>query len=926
MIVFVRRFVAAVALVALGTAPAFAQTAPQTPPPVVPPAPIATPASAPVAAPAGFAAIDGSVVDASTGLGIPEVTVTVLGPGHETTTTDGGGKFHFVGLKPGILRLEIRKPGYQTSNTDEFAAVPDSSASLTLSLSRAETNKELRTIGRTSVRASQSLQKASVVYKAASASAIEAEGNYRVGDYLRTLPSVSGDGGTETAGAGDDLYLDIRGIGALETITLYDGHPIGYGHKRGVNLGYNFDLSPTFALRDVQLTYGSGGSDLVGVSAIGGIIDMHTIEPTQDLHASLTQGYGTYANLISSFNATGPLSKNLGFAVAGGVNSREGYYRHAHFIQPIDAQDPSAPVGSPDYQSGVYQTDSTYVNRGGLVKFKYAFGNPTKQGHVTVHDLFQTSWADRTGNSDIDYQDFPFELAKGNNLLANYVSAAGGTCPAGSFAAFALNGNPAYVPCQTPQQYARFNTGGAGAGPAWSEFVVQDYGLKIDSPVGKTNLTLDTYTNNYAQTYDRTFQLPYMKTPGDNPNWENPRVSSTGGTLASELPGKNNDVGIGYAYYNFAYLYPNGSPAGRVILNSPIVHETAALFHDTYHPENGKTTIFLNGALKNSTITHTTYFDPRLAVVYSATRQDVLRIAAGKTTSQPYAVFVSTPFSPAGTGSLQGTVICGIVNPIGSGGNPNLIPETGADTEFSYGHRFSSDSQVQFTAYNTNINNKIFQSTVPLSAFSAGYVAGVDLPAYAAVYKNNGCLGDPLAGLGVGVQTNVGHVIARGLDISGRVRFTKRLFFDYDYSTESVFVRSLPDEILKNNVLLIPNAQFPTVPIHKYQVAADYNFRGGLDLRLTRYYVGDNNAKNSPAYTYSNFQIGSPLGHNGSFNLAIDNVFSQRADIRGQYGLGLPAALNRFGNDFTPLTGQSSTELFALPYRTATLTYTYRLK
>ena len=402
------------------------------------PAPVAPAAVPGVVAPSS---IDGTVVEASTGLGVPAAIVTVAGVPTENAVTDSAGKFHLANVRPGLLRVQIRKSGYQTTNSDDFAVLPGDVASITLSLQRSESTS-LRAIAHTSTRASVSLQKASVVYKSTSAAAIEQEGYYRTGDYLRTLPSVSGDGGTETAGAGDDLYLDIRGIGALETVTLYDGHPIGYGHKRGVNLGYNFDLSPTFALRDVQLTYGSGGSDLIGVSAIGGIIDMRTLDPTPELHASLSQGYGTYANLISSFIATGPIDKQLSFALAGGVQSREGYFRHAHFIEPAAAQDPSAPPGTVGYDSGVYQNDSTYVNRGALAKLRYVFGKASNQSSITVHGLFQTSWADRTGNSDIDYQPYATELAKGNVALAQYTPTGAGACPAGSFAVSALNGSP----------------------------------------------------------------------------------------------------------------------------------------------------------------------------------------------------------------------------------------------------------------------------------------------------------------------------------------------------------------------------------------------------------------------------------------------------------------------------------------------------
>ena len=139
-------------------------------------------------------------------------------------------------------------------------------------------------------------------------------------------------------------------------------------------------------------------------------------------------------------------------------------------------------------------------------------------------------------------------------------------------------------------------------------------------------------------------------------------------------------------------------------------------------------------------------------------------------------------------------------------------------------------------------------------------------------------------------------------------------------------MRTLPDSTLQNNLTIVPNTQLPTVPVHKYQVAADYAFSNGIDLRLTRYYVGVNNAKNSPPYSYSNFQLNAPTGKHGNINFAIDNLFNQDADIRGQFGLGVPLPLNRFATDFSPLLGQNSTELYGLPYRTATLTYTLKLR
>ncbi|MBV8643826.1 MAG: hypothetical protein JO225_07900, partial [Candidatus Eremiobacteraeota bacterium] len=707
---------------------------------------------------------------------------------------------------------------------------------------------------------------------------------------------------------------------------MIDGHPVAYGHKRGNNLGYNFDVSPTFALRDVQITFGSGGSDLVGISAIGGVIDMRTLDPTPVLHTSYTQAYGQWANLVSSLTATGPITNRLSFALAGGVQSRNGYFRHNSFFQPAAAYDQSAPHASPDYQSGIYPDDSTVVQRGALVKLRYAFGKPDNLSHLTVHGLSQYYWDDKTGNGDGDYLPYQTALASGQAQLAGYTGTA---CPAGTFQAFNSNGAPngtspngnpnGGIACQTPQQYAQFNAGFQGTGPTWQAFTVQDYGVRLDSPFGATNLSIDAYTNNYAQTYDRTFQLPYNAVAGDNPSWQNPSVGSTGVIVSDELQGRNNDVGVGYAYYNYAYKFlQNGT-----LLPSPTVHETAMLFHDTYHPEGSPLTVYMNAAQKTSTITHSTYFDPRLSVVYAATRNDVMRLAGGKTTSQPYATFVYTPLSLIASSGLTGNITCGTLNAIGSGGNPNLLPEKGTDEELSLGHRFSGDTQIQATLYNTNVNGKVYGTLVPVSQFSDAFLG--DISSFIGKIQGS-CPGDPRSQLGISVQSNVGHFISRGIDLAGRVRANRHLFFDYDYSVESSFIRSLPDSVLANNLTIVPNAQLPTVPVHKYNAAVDYTLGRAIDLRLTDYYVGINNPKHSPAYSYANFQIGAPVGNHSVVNLAVDNVFNQNADIRGRLGLGVPLPLNQFATNYAPYIGQSATELYGLPFRQFLLSYTYKAR
>lgn len=874
--------------------------------------------------------VAGKVIDASTGLGIAGATVVVVGAPTLSATTDVAGAFRITGVPAGLRQVEIRRAGYETVDSDEFTATSGTAATITLALQSVTTTGSNGTavIGRTSTRASESLQKSSVVYKDITATTIEHEGYYRAGDYLRTLPGINANGGSETPTPGDDLYLDVRGVGPQDTVTLIDGHPIAYGHKRGNNLGYNYDLSPTFALRDVQVTYGSGGSDLIGVSAIGGTVDMRTIDTTDHFASSFSQAYGTYANLVSAFSVTGPISKNLTFAIAGGVQGRNGYFRHASFFQPTAAYDASAPVGSADYNSGIYQDDSSVVNRGGLVKLRYAFGNPADQMHFTVHALSQYFWDDKTGNGDDDYNPYDTQLAIGNNLLASPPTPpAGITCAPGTFYVtnpngqangFSRNGNPnGGVTCQTPQQYAAFTTGFAGTGYTWQAFTVQDYAARFDAPLAHTRFSIDAYTNNYAQTYDRTYALPYVATPGDVASWQNPRVSSTGFTINDEIDGTNNDIGFGYAYNNYSYSYDSGSPGTITYLPSPTVHEQATLVRDVFHPQGSHVVAYFNGAFKNSTITHTSYFDPRLAIVYSLTSSDVVRLAAGKTTSQPFATFVYTPLSLISPSGLVGNTICGALNAIGTGGNPNLLPERGVDEEVSYGHRFGGDSLIQATLYNTNVNNKIYGALVPVTNFSSSFLG--DITGFSNIIAQ-ACPGDPRSQLGVSVSANVGHLISRGVDLAGRARATRNLFFDYDYSIESAFVASLPVSVLQNNFKAVPNVQLPTVPIHKYNVAGDYSFRNGPEFRLTYYYVGINNPKNAPAYNYSNVQVTSAVGRHAVFSVAVNNAFNQYADIRGRLGEGVPLPLNQFATNYTPLVGQGSTELYGLPYRSVLLT------
>jgi len=896
--------------------------------------------------------ISGVVDDQANGLPLSGVNVEAVGPKQKSAVTDSSGRFTISDLTPGLYQLRIAHAGYQTTISDTVALISGQNASVTLAIARQQTGATtLREIGRTSVRSSQSLQRSSVIYHSASVESIERYGYFRTGDYLRTLPQVniatSSGGGSDTPSPGDDQYLDFRGIGNIETTSLLDGHPIGAGLNRGKNYGYNWEISPTFALRNVVVTYGSGLSGLTPYSAIGGVADMQTLEPTPDRQFNFTQGFGSYSKLVTNFSATGQLNAHLGYAIAAGTQGIDGPYHNLHLFQPGAAYDQAAPVGSSTYNMGVYKDDTAVSNRGALAKFRYSMGDPAHPSHLTASGLWGSYWDDKTGNGDQDFLPYDTALTNGQGQLAGYTPPGPAvppytvanlpSCPSGTFLAKSVNGNPfGFGPngledggphCVTPQQYAQFASGLQGAGTTWQAFRLNQYDLRFDRPTPKGQVVVDGYTNNWFQIYDRTFQLPNNAATdtsgtgfGPNPYITSPAVSTSGFSVTDEFNSKNNDFGIGFAYNNYAYaLQTLGAPA-----SNPVVNDQYYYLQDVFHPQSAKYSLYLNAASVKSTVTNTWGFNPRLALVYNLSRDNVLRLATGSAQVQPFAAQVFTPASLVAPGALLGTINCAGLTIIGQVGNPALLPEHANDVDVSLGHRFGGDSQIQATVYSENVNRKIFAEPINTNTLPAGFI---NTAPYQTVVSSQ-CPPGPGSGqLGVNSLSNVGRLLAQGVDIQGRARLNRRLFFDYDYSIETSVLKAADTLLLQNNKTYIVGSQLPGVPMHKWQLSVDQTFGKNIDVRLTQYYLGNNNPKNSPAYNYGDLTVLVPV-KTGSFNLAVNNVFNQHVQYLGLLGHGVPLALNSFASpsDYAPLVGAGATELYGLPPRQVYFSYTIHTK
>ncbi len=71
---------------------------------------------------------------------------------------------------------------------------------------------------------------------------------------------------------------------------------------------------------------------LLGINAIGGVVNFQTLDPTPTTQVSVMQGYGTFERLATNVIASGTNGK-LGYVVADGVSGLDGPFRNASFYQ-----------------------------------------------------------------------------------------------------------------------------------------------------------------------------------------------------------------------------------------------------------------------------------------------------------------------------------------------------------------------------------------------------------------------------------------------------------------------------------------------------------------------------------------------------------------------------------------------------------------
>ncbi|HEY5095547.1 MAG TPA: TonB-dependent receptor, partial [Candidatus Eremiobacteraceae bacterium] len=589
------------------------------------------------------------------------------------TTSDRDGKFAFAAQPQGVYAIVLRATGFASVRSDDIVGF-GTGISVTLTMRRAVTINDVHELGRV-VATSRvvGLQTTTTIQQQVDPEVMLRTNQIRIAEALGKLPGVNFIG--QDSAVGDDIAIDIRGLKPSETQVLLDGHPIGPlgvypGSIGGGSGAYDFQDSPLFAVQNTVITYGSGATGLYGVDAVGGAVDLQTLNPSITPQTVVKYGTGGQGKQLFAAQMTGTENK-LGYVILHGVTGTYGDFPAALVAQ-------SGAHGS-DFTSATLAKDTyivtgDYVLRNDLVKLRYAFSPKTS---LTLTGYSATSWDDKSGNGDNDYITYPYAL----NQALNNTNCSTPTVPSGVSVT-----TDSGTQCVTPQQYAAGASGPAGGGQnPFQALRSQDYHARYTASVGHNQFVLDSFIDNYGQTRQR----PPSNINGPDVNALNNVYRAFGTLVSDDIALGNNDFGFGL-YTQRQYFTGNTLTGAGNVPNKALFSKLDSFFvRDAYAPTD-RISYFLNAWVKHSLIGGNS-FDPRLSVVYQPTPANVFRLTGGGSSADPAPIAVTL----TGTGGINP----GNCKTFGIGTVPSSgeLPEKAHDLEASFAHRFADDTSSQIT-------------------------------------------------------------------------------------------------------------------------------------------------------------------------------------------------------------------------------------
>ncbi|KJK16686.1 FepA family TonB-dependent siderophore receptor [Pseudomonas sp. 2(2015)] len=153
-------------------------------------------------------------------------------------------------------------------------------------------------------------------------------------DIIRREPGVNLTGNSSSGARGNNRQIDLRGMGPENTLILIDGKPstsrnaVRYGWSGDRDTRGETNWVPAEEVERIEILRGPAAARY-GSGAMGGVVNIITKRPTQDLRGSMTlytmlpeddsEGTGKRVN----FSLSGPLTDSLIFRVYGNLNKTD---------------------------------------------------------------------------------------------------------------------------------------------------------------------------------------------------------------------------------------------------------------------------------------------------------------------------------------------------------------------------------------------------------------------------------------------------------------------------------------------------------------------------------------------------------------------------------------------------------------------------
>jgi len=779
-------------------------------------------------------------VHAPSGAPIAGATLTFSGPKSAVTRSDTQGNFS-IELPGGRYDLAVAAKGYAsvTVNTGELTE----GAHVAVVLEPADTPK-LRTIGVVTVNGQYTLDRSVTPETVIPRSQMDAVGDVTVTQGLEDVPSAivqHPDAGAPTA----PEVVSLRGPDPSEALVMLDGQTLNDG-----NTG-DLDLSefPVQAFSSIDVTEGLGPMDAEGSNTFGGAVNLVSLRPTQEDHASLSGSLGSYGTSLSWLNATGMEGK-LGYSLAGSDFQQAGATNTYAEVYPLNNEPVNcgaSTAASPSNCPTLTHLGSSISAMMGLIDLDYNFSQRSDAG-FRIFDManFRDESSALNGVAGNQYEPC---------TSLQFVKA----CPNG----FTTTPNPTYddnigtgnaIFGQGIRAYDAYDRSVLGSGTLLADFYASDNTVSLTGGSGAAtpyDVSHDDARYNEALSWGRSF---------DDSEF------AFGGYLRQEsLTGQGIDETLSQSIASY-FLRGQQQIGQNLRLSGGLYDADYSTFGNT-----------LNW---------------RLGATYDTDPSSVVRFSVGTGFRAP--LLIERYYFPQ-------VVVDGKVAPnpglpppdancvVAGQGNPDEKPEHATEYELGWSHLFSPQSNLDVSVYRSNLRDTI-ENYYPFGACSSpnGFEYEIPINIGNAVYE------------GTEVRLHQGFP-------------KQHLLMTLSYGLNVAYPYALGSNVSNptSGGSLVDYEQFLGVPQQQGSATftwAENGWHAGTDLQ----FAGKNNSLQQPSYTIIDAAVGKTEGF-VDFTVAATNIFNAVSGPFTRYlgGTLYRGVYNGAGSTF--LAGYPTDQLFIQP-------------